>query len=120
MKKILIVEDEKSLLKALKLKLSNFEIDILSADNISSAVEIIKDNNISLVILDIILPGGSNGFDLLEKIKADEILKLIPVIVLTNLDSEMEVAKKIGASEYLVKSDTTLDVVKRKVVEYLK
>ena len=49
------------------------------------------------------LPGGMHGFDLLERLKADEKLKKIPVIVLTNLESEEKVAKDIGAIDYIVK-----------------
>ena len=60
-------------------------------------------------MLDIMLPGGMNGFDVLEKLKADPLTEKIPVVVLTNLDSEEKVAKTIGACDYIVKSDTTKD-----------
>ncbi len=56
-----------------------------------------------LVILDIMLPGGMNGFDVLEKLKKDDALKKIPVFVITNLESEEKVARQIGAVDYAVK-----------------
>ena len=65
------------------------------------------------------LPGGLNGFDVLEKIESDPLTKSIPVIVLTNLDSEEQVAKKIGAKKYFVKSNTTTIDVVQAAMSYL-
>lgn len=49
-----------------------------------------------------------NGFDVLEKIKSDVNLNKIPVLVLTNLDTEQKVAKDIGAEAYIVKIDLNI------------
>lgn len=59
---------------------------------------------VDLILLDIMLGGASNGFDVLEQLKRHPHVQHIPVIVLTNLDSEKAVAQKIGAAEYLVKA----------------
>ena len=83
------------------------------------ALRNIKTVSPNVILLDIMLPGGMNGFDLLEELKRDSVLKKIPVVVLTNLDSENDVAKKIGADEYMVKSDTTIDKVVTLVQKYL-
>lgn len=121
MKKIiLIVEDEKSLSGALSSKLADLGAEILIESDVKSAQISIASHKPNLVVLDIILPGGENGFDLLEEMKRQPETSNIPVIVLTNLDSEEEVSKKIGANEYFVKSDTSLEKVKEKVIEYLK
>ena len=63
----------------------------------------------------IMLPGEINGIELLETLKKDEILKKIPVIVLTNLDSERNRAMKIGATDYLLKVDTDVEELVKKV-----
>ncbi len=117
---ILIVEDEKSLSGALKSKLESLGAEIIVETNVVSARSSVLKHVPDLILLDIILPGGENGFDLLEELKRQPETAEIPIIVLTNLDSEMEVSKKIGANEYLVKSDTTLELVKQKILKYLK
>ena len=58
-----------------------------------------------------------DGFDVLEQLKRDEVVKNIPVIVLTNLDSERESALKVGAVDYIVKANASIDQVVEKVNE---
>ncbi len=120
MDNILIVEDESSLSGALQLKLSDLNASIVVAKDVVSARSSIVLNKPDIILLDIILPGAQNGFDLLEELKSQDATKKIPVIVLTNLDSEKEVSRKIGANEYLIKSDVTLEEIKLKVLEYIK
>ncbi len=61
------------------------------------------------------LPGGMNGFDLLEQIKADSTSKSVPVIVLTNLSTEQKTAYDIGAVDYIVKVNMSLDDIILKI-----
>lgn len=119
-KNVLIVEDESSLSSALQVKLTDLNLVINVAKDVITAKSYIQLNKPNLILLDIILPGAQNGFDLLEELKSQDSTKNIPVIVLTNLDSEKEVSKKIGANEYLIKSDVSLEEIKQKVVNYLK
>ena len=65
------------------------------------------------------LPAGMNGFDLLEQLKRDEKLKTVPVIVFTNLDSERNVAESMGAVDYIVKANTSIDDLVKKVKSHL-
>lgn len=73
-----------------------------------------------LVLLDIMLPGGMNGFDVLEDLKRNQLTSSIPVIVLTNLDSERETALKIGAADYAVKANTSIEETVQKIKQQLK
>lgn len=114
-KKILIVEDEKPLARALELKLTHegFEVHVLS--NGEGVIPLIETEKISLIICDLIMP-KVDGFQILTAIKEKGIK--IPVIVLTNL-SQAEDEKRVrslGATEFFVKSDTPL----LKIVEYIK
>jgi DNA-binding response OmpR family regulator len=61
-----------------------------------------------------------NGFDLLEQLKKVEEYKNIPVIVLTNLDTEKKQALEIGADDYLIKAETDFTVLLNKVKKYAK
>lgn len=119
-KKILIIEDDTSLFEIYKDMLSSAGFSVIGATTGRSGLELVKVDPPDLVILDIMLPGGMNGFDVLEKIEVDPATKSIPVIILTNLDSEEEVAKRIGAKKYFVKANTTTDQVIKAVMEYLK
>jgi DNA-binding response OmpR family regulator len=91
---------------------------VISAGTGAEGLHLAENQKPDLLLLDIILPGGMNGFDVLEQIKRNDSLKDIPVIVLTNLDSETVIAKKIGAADYMIKSETSLDemIVKIKMI----
>ncbi len=119
MKKVLIVEDDKSLQQILGQKLNEIGIEALSAHTAQTALTYVKTNKPDLILLDIMLPGGMNGFDFLEQIKRDVNLKSIPVIVLTNLDTEKETALKMGVVDYLVKPNMPLDEVVLKIKNHL-
>jgi DNA-binding response OmpR family regulator len=115
MKRILIVEDDTQIDKIYLDKLSKegYVVDIALAGN--TGLLKLAENDYGLVILDIMLPGHMNGFDVLEKMKMNEKFKNIPVIVLTNLDSEEKTAKEVGANMYLIKSNVTIEEVINKV-----
>ena len=119
-KKILIIEDDSSLLKAYHEFFSQQKVTVLEADTGEKGLELAHSEKPDIVILDIMLPGGKNGFDVLEELKTNTATQKIPVIVLTNLDSEEKVAKTIGASDYLVKANTSKDEIVKLVMKYLK
>ena len=115
MAKILVVEDEPSLQKAMvdMLKISGYET--VGALDGESGLGLARSEKPDLILLDIILP-QMNGFDVLRALKADESTKSIPVIVLTNLEGSLDVeqALTLGATTYLVKTNYELeDIVKR-------
>lgn len=120
-KKIAVVEDDPFLSKAFLLKLSNAGFEVVSIKDGQEAMDIIKKENPNLILLDLMLPRRS-GFEILTDIKADSKLKEIPVLILSNLGQEEEREKgmKLGAKEYLVKTDIKLEEVVEKINNYLK
>jgi PleD family two-component response regulator len=111
-KKVLIVEDDKLLGKALGKILDDggFETDIVMDGNrVFSKAKKFKPD---LILLDLILP-GMDGFAVLQKLKSTEDTKDIDVIVLSNLEKDTVGKKKIlkEAIDYIVKSDVTLEDV---------
>ncbi|OGM04169.1 hypothetical protein A2715_05215 [Candidatus Woesebacteria bacterium RIFCSPHIGHO2_01_FULL_39_32] len=115
-KKILIVEDDIQTQRVYHNKLTSEGYAVVLAATGKEGVFTAKKIRPDLVILDIMLPGtGMNGFDVLENMKKDQELKNIPVLVLTNLDTEERVAKEIGANEYLVKANVSIDEVAERV-----
>lgn len=119
-KKILIVEDDSTLQKALGeyLLSEGFEVEI--ALDGEEGIRRAKKTNPNLVVLDIILP-RKDGYEVLKELKDDENTKNTPVILLTNLRSlsDVEKAIKMGATTYLIKADYTLEDVVKKIREIL-
>jgi CheY-like chemotaxis protein len=82
-------------------------------------LEKIKTEKPDLIILDIMLPGGLNGFDVAEQMRKDPQTAYIPLLILTNLDSEKQSAMAVGAADYLVKSNTSIEDVIKKIRQLL-
>lgn len=118
-KKILLIEDDTALFKAYQEIFRLQSVTVVGATTGEKGLELVKVEKPDVILLDIMLPGGKNGFDVLEKLKANPNTRKIPVIVLTNLDSEEKIAKSIGATDYLVKVNTTKDEIVKIVMERL-
>ncbi len=118
-KLVLIAEDDESLRKVISERLAEEKIGSIFAGTGQEALNKVKSGKPNLVLLDIMLPGGMNGFDVLEQLKSDETTKLIPVMVLTNLDTEQKTALDIGAIDYIVKPNISLEEVILKIKNHL-
>ena len=119
-KKVVIVEDDDFISKALEIKLENTPVDFMVAKDGEVGLEMIKKEKPDLVLLDLILP-KLYGFDVLKKLKEDDSTKNIPVIILTNLgqDEEAQKGKDLGALDYFVKADTSLEKIVSRIEEVL-
>ena len=120
MKKILIIEDDKSLQNALAEMLTQEKYEIVSALDGEDGLKKAKDEKPDLILLDIILP-KKDGYEVLAEIKRGE-EKNIPVLILTNLEEidNVQKALDLGATTFMVKSDFSLKDVLEKVKENLK
>lgn len=115
-KKILVIEDEATLQKALVEILEQSGYEALSALDGEKGWELIEQEMPDLILLDIILP-KMDGFEVLKRIKENEKTNRIPVIILTNLGdlNNVQKALELGANTYLVKADFHLDDVLDKI-----
>ncbi len=104
--KILIIEDDKFLLKLYSDKLRREGFEVLESLRGKEGLNKIFTEKPDLVILDLILP-GINGFEVLSEIKLNPKTKNIPVIILTNLGQQSDIRKglELGAAAYLVKAE---------------
>ena len=111
MKKILLVEDNETIVMGLKYSLEqeNFKVDV--AKNQSEAKEKIKQEKYDVFLLDISLPDGS-GFDICKLIKQQQDT---PVIFLTAREEENDVVKglDLGADDYIIKPFRTRELISR-------
>ena len=120
MKHILIVEDEDFLSQVLKDNLSSEGYKVEVAVDGEEALEKIEKSQPSLILLDLLLP-KKDGFQVLEELKSNPDLKLIPVIVLSNLgaDTDIKRALSLGAEDYFVKSQHPIAEVVERVRKYV-
>lgn len=121
MAKILIVEDEETLLRILERKLSNEGYDTDIARDGEEALGRMKSEVPDLILLDIVMP-KLDGFAVMRAMQEDKRLKDVPIIIISNSGQpvEIEEAKKLGAQDYLVKADFDIEEVMEKVRGQLK
>lgn len=114
--KVLLVEDDVFMIELLgkELKDAGFDIDV--ADKGSKAIEKFKEAKPDLILLDILLP-DLRGLDVLRQIRAVEGGNDVVVMVLSNIadKEEVEEAKKLGVTDYLVKANFSLTEIREKV-----
>ena len=117
---ILIAEDESALSGVLKSKLARHGFVVETAADGVEALEKMRLIKPQLVLLDLIMP-NKNGFQVLEEAKADPEIKDIKVVVFSNLNQseDRERAKKMGALDFLVKSDLGINEVVGRVNGFL-
>lgn len=109
--KVLLVEDNKNISKALTYSLEKNKYEVLNADTIAKAQDLLNQDKIDLIILDITLPDG-NGFDLYKCIKEKYD---ISTIFLTAKDDEDNIVKglELGAEDYITKPFSTRELLAR-------
>lgn len=105
---ILIVEDDTFLQGLMANKVNSNGFEITTASNGEEAMTALAKTKFDGILLDLMLPDIS-GFDILENLKSDG--SKIPVIVFSNLsdDKDIKKAMSLGAKEYLIKSNFTLE-----------
>ena len=116
MTSILVVEDDKFLSSAYRLKFTKAGFDVKIAMDGAEAMKTLAGFKPALILLDLVMP-VKDGFSVLSELKADSRLKSIPVIVTSNLSQKEDVdkAKTLGAADFFVKSDISLDDLVKKV-----
>jgi len=121
MKTILLVEDDKFLSNLLKNRLEKENFNVIHAVDGEEAVNILRTSpsKPDLVLLDIILP-KKNGFEVLEEVKQDLEFKALPIIIISNLgqDDDLSRGKELGATEYFIKAQTSIDDLISKIKSF--
>jgi len=103
-KRILFIDDEPTVLLVSELILRSLGYDIITADGGTRGIEVLKTENVDLILLDLMMP-DIHGLDVLKSIKENEELKNIPVIMQTGIkdNHDIDMAYKLGASGVLIK-----------------
>jgi DNA-binding response OmpR family regulator len=120
-KKILIIEDDKFLRQLILRKLEREGYQVVEAVDGEEGYKKIKLEMPDIVLLDLILP-GIDGFEFLSRVKEDDTINKIPVIILSNLGQREDIDRglKLGAVDYLIKAHFTPSEIIEKVRNVLK
>jgi PleD family two-component response regulator len=111
---ILIVDDDPHTLEILRRWLKREGHETVSAESGAACLDALRNNTIDVIVLDVMMP-NMDGLEVCEKLREDEALRLVPVILLTAKD-DMETRSRgmtLGVSEYLTKPVNKEDLFAR-------
>jgi len=119
-KKVLIIEDEEIMIDLLQRKLTQEGYEVSVARDGEEGLEVMREVKPDLILLDIIMP-RMGGFGVMEEMAKDKELKKIPVIVISNSGQPVELdrAQKLGAKDWLIKTEFDPQEVLGKVVKQI-
>jgi CheY-like chemotaxis protein len=120
MKKILVVDDQPTIRRLVEISLRSADRQILEAESGEQAIEIALEEKPDLIIMDLMMPGGMDGFEAVKILKGQAATRDCPVLVLTAKDqkAERQRAFEIGAGDYLAKP-FKLEMLMKKVENLL-
>ncbi len=118
--KILIIEDEDVFIEMFGDKLKQEGFDIVAAKNGRWGLKEAEKGGFACILLDMMMP-AMNGYEAVQELRANEVTKNIPIIILSNsaLDSEVQKALELGADSYYIKTQITPGEVAEKVKQLL-
>lgn len=113
MRKILIVDDEEKVRKLVEVTLSVGGLEILHASSGDEALGVARESRPDIILLDIMMPGALDGFDVCRVLKDDPDTKDIYVIMLTAKGQEADKKRglALGADDYFVKPFSPMELM---------
>ncbi|MDE3059021.1 MAG: response regulator transcription factor [Bacteroidota bacterium] len=112
MKKILVIEDDPAIVQGLKETLTMENFSVLTANDGEKGYRMAKEENVSLIILDLMLP-KKNGMDICRDLRKDNIAT--PILMLTSKKQEIDkvLGLEIGADDYMTKPFSIKELLAR-------
>lgn len=113
-KKILVIEDDPSVLRLIECTLRQEGCQVLTATNGLTGIRAARNEGPDLVVLDIMLP-GMDGFEICHRLRAEPETAQLPILILSAKDHEADRATglKVGADDYLTKPANPSEIVNR-------
>lgn len=117
MRKVLVVDDEKLIVKGIKFSLEQDEMQVDCAYDGEEALEKAKENQYDIILLDVMLP-GLTGFEVCQAIRE---FSSVPIIMLTAKGEDMDkiLGLEYGADDYITKPFNILEVKARIKASYV-
>lgn len=105
MKNILVVDDQDNIRRLIEISLRGDDRHIYGVDSGEKAIDFAQREKLDLIILDVVMPEGMDGFEALQILKTDPQTQNCPVVMLTarTLESDRNRAFESGASDYITK-----------------
>lgn len=113
---LLIIEDDALLADTMRDKFVSVGFTVKIAPDGETAMKLLGQTIPQVVLLDILLP-HKNGFDILSEMKTNPLWKQIPVVIASNLEADQDIDRgyALGAGDYIVKSNLSLNDLVQKV-----
>jgi len=122
-KNILVVEDERPLAEAIKIKLEKSDFVVTTARTVKQALQYLEEGvKIDVIWLDHYLLGQENGLDLVAKIKEESSSwREIPIFVVSNTATPDKVQSylRLGVNKYYTKADFRLELIIKDIKDFL-
>ena len=115
MKKILIVDDEDKVRRLIKVTLAIGDFEILEASTGEEALKIARETIPDIILLDIMMPGKLDGYDVCSSLKKDPNTKDIYIIMLTakGQKADIEKGKTVCSDDYFVKPFSPMELINK-------
>ena len=120
---ILIVEDERPLLRVVQERFEQFDMETVTARSCDQAMSYLDDmKDCSAIWLDHYLVGNKTGLDFIADLKENEELSSIPIFIVTNsgLHDKEQTYLALGAEKYFVKANHKLDEIINAIKDFIK
>src|SRR3954451_18570014 len=111
---VLVIDDEKDLLELVRYNLEKEHLDVITASDGQSGLEIGLKHKPDLVVLDLMMP-GMNGLEVCKQLRADARTGRVPIIMLTAKAAETDkiVGLEMGADDYITKPFSVRELLAR-------
>jgi DNA-binding response OmpR family regulator len=111
-KQVLLIEDEPNIIEAISFILSRDGWSVKTHSNGADAVDIVRERQPDVLILDVMLPGKS-GYDILRELRDDPLGAELPVLMLTarGQTKDREIAERAGCDAFMTKPFSNADML---------
>ena len=119
---ILVVEDERPLLEAIRIKFEKNNIEVVTARSMKQAMSYVTDGvKIDAIWLDHYLLGKETGLDFVAQLKDNEKYKNIPIFIVSNsaTPDKQQTYLRLGVKKYYIKAEHRLDGLIEEIKQYL-
>lgn len=118
--RILVVEDQDSIRRMIEALIQARGYEVVAVANGAKAIDVVMTQSFDLVLLDLMLPGQYDGFEVCQRLKSDPATREIPVVIISALDDpdSRKKAAEAGAAAYYTKPFSPIALLKE--IERLK
>lgn len=109
MARIVMIDDDEDILSVYKEILTHHDYEVLTASDPATGLELVKTKNPDLVILDIMMPSGYEGFDVARTIREEFKMIKLPIIVMSSIHEKKQIPYRFAPDETYLPIDLWLD-----------